>query len=216
MNIKSFDINGKERESWTIDDSLLGKVNPVLLAQAVRIYTSNSHQKTSRVKTRGEVIGSTRKIYRQKGTGNARHGAKYAPIFVGGGIAHGPKGVRPDNLILPKNMRRRALASAILEKLQTGSISGLSGVKDFSGKTGSAVKLLSSIALHPKNSVLVVTQGKSTPLYQAISNLQGVSMKRASLVNVLDLVSSTHLIVTKQALATITSRVASAKGAKTV
>jgi len=216
MNIKSFDINGKEQKAWTIDESVMGKVNTVLLAQAVRVYTSNSQQKTSKVKTRGEVVGSTRKIYRQKGTGNARHGAKYAPIFVGGGIAHGPKGVRPDNLVLPKNMRRRALASAILEKLLSGSIVGLSGVKDFSGKTSSAVKLLSSIASHPNNSVLVVTQGKATPLYQAISNLQGVTMKRASLVNVLDLVSSSHLIVTKPALATITSRVVSAKGVKTV
>jgi len=205
MNIKSFDINGKEQKAWTIDESVMGKVNTVLLAQAVRVYTSNSQQKTSKVKTRGEVVGSTRKIYRQKGTGNARHGAKYAPIFVGGGIAHGPKG-----------MRRRALASAILEKLLSGSIVGLSGVKDFSGKTSSAVKLLSSIASHPNNSVLVVTQGKATPLYQAISNLQGVTMKRASLVNVLDLVSSSHLIVTKPALATITSRVVSAKGVKTV
>lgn len=216
MNIKSFDINGQAQKAWVIDDSLLGKSNPVLLAQAVRVYTSNSHQKTSRVKTRGEVVGSTKKIYRQKGTGNARHGAKYTPIFVGGGIAHGPKGVRPANLSLPKHMRRRALASALLDKLQSGAISGLSGVKDFSGKTSSAVKLLSAIALHPQNSVLVVTQGKATPLYQAINNLQGVNMKRASLVNVLDLVSSSHLVVTKKALATITSRLASAKGVKTV
>ena len=117
MNIPVFDIKGKELKAWSVEDNVFGKANTAILSQAVRVYTSNSHQKTSKVKTRGEVQGSTRKIYRQKGTGNARHGAKYAPIFVGGGIAHGPKGVRPENMILPKAMRRRALAAAMQTKM---------------------------------------------------------------------------------------------------
>ncbi|MEI8232568.1 MAG: 50S ribosomal protein L4 [bacterium] len=214
MNIKVFDIKGKELKAWTVDETVFGKANTAILSQAVRVYTSNSHQKTSKVKTRGEVTGSTRKIYRQKGTGNARHGAKYAPIFVGGGIAHGPTGVRPENMVLPKNMRRRALAAAMQVKLAGGSISGLSGIKDFGGKTSSAVTLLASVASHPKNSVLIVTDGKASSLYLSISNLQGVSMKRASLVNAYDLISTTHLIVTKKALDSITARVMTAKGEK--
>lgn len=216
MNIPVYDIKGKELKSWTLEDNVFGKVNTAILSQAVRIYMSNSHQKTHKVLTRGEVTGSTRKIYRQKGTGNARHGAKYAPIFVGGGIAHGPTGVRPENMILPKNMRRRALAAAMQAKLVDGSVSGLSGIKDFTGKTSSAVKLLSTLSSHPKNSVLIVTEGKASSLYLSINNLQGVTMKRAALVNAYDLVSTTHLIVTKQALASITARVMTGKGAKTV
>ena len=216
MKIPVYDTTGKVLKAWELEDKSFGKANTAILAQAVRIYTSNSHQKTSKVKTRGEVQGSTRKIYRQKGTGNARHGAKYAPIFVGGGIAHGPKGVRPENMVLPKNMRRRALAAAMQTKLVSGSISGLTGIKDFSGKTSSAVQLLSTVATHPKNSVLIVTDRKASSLYLSISNLQGVSMKRAALVNAYDLVSTTHLIITKQALSTITARVLSGKGEKTV
>lgn len=216
MKIPVYDTTGKVLKAWELEENSFGKANTAILAQAVRIYTSNSHQKTSKVKTRGEVQGSTRKIYRQKGTGNARHGAKYAPIFVGGGIAHGPKGVRPENMVLPKNMRRRALAAAMQTKLVSGSVSGLTGIKDFSGKTSSAVQLLSTVATHPKNSVLIVTERKASSLYLSISNLQGVSMKRAALVNAYDLVSTTHLIITKQALSTITARVMSAKGEKTV
>ena len=216
MKIPVYDTTGKVLKAWELEENSFGKANTAILAQAVRIYTSNSHQKTSKVKTRGEVQGSTRKIYRQKGTGNARHGAKYAPIFVGGGIAHGPKGVQPENMVLPKNMRRRALAAAMQTKLVSGSVSGLTGIKDFSGKTSSAVQLLSTVATHPKNSVLIVTDGKASSLYLSISNLQGVSMKRAALVNAYDLVSTTHLIITKQALSTITARVMSAKGEKTV
>lgn len=206
MNIKVFDTVGKELKAWALEETAFGKPNAAILSQAVRVYTSNSHQKTSRVKTRGEVQGSTRKIYRQKGTGNARHGAKYAPIFVGGGIAHGPKGVRPENLILPKTMKRRALSAAMQSKLADGAVSGLSGLKEFTGKTTSAVKLLSLAASHPNNSVLIVTDTKATSLYLAVNNLQGVTMKRASLVNALDLISCDHVLLTKQALETITKR----------
>ncbi len=217
MKIKAYDIKGKSIEGgWDVKEAVFGKPNPAILSQAVRIYTSNLHQKTSKVKTRGEVVGSTRKIYRQKGTGNARHGAKYAPIFVGGGIAHGPTGVRPENMVLPKTMRRRALAAAILSKLADKSISGVSGVKAFSGKTSAAAKLLATIALHPKQSVLVVTSGKATSLYLAISNLQGVSMKRASLINAYDLIASSHIIITKPALAAITTRAQKEEGAKSL
>jgi len=206
MNIPVYDTSGKALAPWTLKDNVFGASNTAMLAQAIRIYSSNTHQKTHKVLTRGEVTGSSRKIYRQKGTGNARHGAKYAPIFVGGGIAHGPNGVRPENMVLPKAMRRCALAAAMQSKLAEGSISGLSGVKAFSGKTAGAVKLLSTLASHPNNSVLIVTDDKAPQLYLSIGNLQGVQMKRASIVNALDLVTSKHLLITKKALDTITQR----------
>ena len=119
-------------------------------------------------------------------------------------------------MILPKNMRRRALAAAMQTKLVSGSVSGLSGLKDFTGKTSGAVKLLATVATHPKNSVLIVTDGKASSLYLSISNLQGVTMKRAALVNAYDLVSTTHLIVTKKALDSITARVMTSKGEKSL
>src|SRR3989339_1874998 len=157
IQIPVYDCHGKGVEAWKIADDTLGSANSTLLSQALRVYSSNSHQKTSKVKTRGEVVGSTRKIYRQKGTGNARHGAKYAPIFVGGGIAHGPKGVKPGNLVLPQKMRRAALASAILLKLEDGKVVGLTGVSQADGKTSTSASLLSALAGHPKSKVLVVT-----------------------------------------------------------
>lgn len=206
MQIPVYSLNGKELESWNVATKSFGAENEILLAQAVRIYTSNSHQKTSKVKTRGEVAGSTRKIYRQKGTGNARHGAKYAPIFVGGGIAHGPTGLRPDNLILPKAMRRSALAAAMQLKLSDKAITGISGLKNFTGKTSDAAKLLTVTTAHPSKSVLVVTASRANSLYHSLRNLQGVSMKRASLVNAYDLVATEHLLITKQALEVITKR----------
>ncbi|MFH1244797.1 MAG: 50S ribosomal protein L4 [bacterium] len=207
VQIPVFDLKGTPLEAWKIEGTSFGKANSTLLAQAIRVYGSNSHQKTSKVKTRGEVDGSTRKIYRQKGTGNARHGAKYAPIFVGGGIAHGPTGVRPENMILPKAMRRRALGAALQAKMVEQTITGIAKLKTFSGKTASVLKLLALATKHPKNSVLVVTEGRATSLYQSLQNLQGVTMKRSSLVNAYDLVSSDYLVLTKKALDSLLTRI---------
>ncbi len=216
MQIPVYDLKGTQTETWKIEAKSFGTPNPAILAQALRVYTSNSHQKTHKVLTRGEVDGSTRKIYRQKGTGGARHGAKYAPIFVGGGIAHGPTGVRPENMVLPKAMRRAALAAAMCTKVMSKAISGLTNLKTFTGKTAEVAKFLASSGNHPQNTVLVVTDGRSTALYQSLTNLQGVTMKRANIVNAYDLIVSDYLIVTKKALATITTRTVGQKRGKTL
>ena len=216
MQIPVYDLKGIQTETWKLEEKTFGADNPAILAQALRVYQSNFHQKTHKVLTRGEVDGSTRKIYRQKGTGGARHGAKYAPIFVGGGIAHGPTGVRPENMVLPKAMRRRALAAAMLSKITLKSISGLAGLKTFTGKTAEVAKFLANSGNHPKNTILVVTDGKASALYQSLSNLQGVTMKRANIVNAYDLIATDYLILTKKALATITARAKSLKEGKTV
>lgn len=206
MKINVYSISGKSQDSWELDLKVLGKLNPALLAQALRVYESNSHQGTSSVKTRGEVNGSTKKIYRQKGTGNARHGAKYAPVFVGGGIAHGPKSIRPENLRLSKAMRRRSLASAILTKLNEKSVSGLTDLKKATGKTSTAATLLATVARHPKNKVLVITKNAQPLLFRMVRSLQGVTIKRSSLINAYDLIANDHIVTTKSAYDSLVAR----------
>lgn len=206
MKITSYTLAGKSTTPWDFSEKSLGKSSPALLAQAIRVYESNSHQGTSSVKTRGEVNGSTKKIYRQKGTGNARHGAKYAPIFVGGGVAHGPKAIRPANLKLSKAMRRRALATALLARLSDSAILGIEGVKKATGKTSSAAKLLSTVANHPKNKVMVVTRDSAPKLFLMVRSLQGVTMKRAAQVSAYDLIAHDTILLTKPALSSLVTR----------
>lgn len=206
MQISVYDHTGKKQPSWDFDSKSLGTPNDTLLAQALRIYESNSHQGGSKVKTRGEVIGSTRKIYRQKGTGNARHGARYAPIFVGGGIAHGPNGTRAKNLTLPKKMRRKALATALLLKLKDAQLVGLSKLSDNLKKTSTVTKLLAKTSSHPQKRVLIVTDAPASSLYQGVSNLQGVTLKRASIVNAYDLVAYDSILLTKAAFESLVNR----------
>lgn len=208
MKINVFDPTGKKLTPIELNEKDFGdKVNKSLLAQALRIYESNSHQKTSKVKDRSEVVGSRRKIWKQKGTGRARHGDRYAPIFVGGGVAHGPRGLKPANLKLPKKMKRKALASAILLKIQDNSISALAKSDSIESKTQKTANLLAKIATHPKNKVLIVTESRKDNLYQASQNLQRVTMINASLVNAKDIISHDFIIITKEAINMLKNRV---------
>src|SRR3990170_6251019 len=135
LNVPVVGVDGKTKSKIQLPKELFGaKVNKALLAQAVRVYLANQRTGNAATKTRGEVEGSTRKIYRQKGTGRARHGAIRAPIFVGGGIVFGP---RPHDFHLdfPKKMKRRALGSALTSKLGSGDVIVVSGLSDLEPKT---------------------------------------------------------------------------------
>ncbi len=114
--------SGKVDESLELPKEIFAvNSSPALLAQYVRVYLAGLFKPTSKTKGRSEVEGSTRKIYRQKGTGRARHGDIKAPIFVGGGIAHGPLNIRKV-LKINKKMRRKALFVALSEKLKNKQI----------------------------------------------------------------------------------------------
>lgn len=206
MQITVFDPTSQKKTSWLIDEKVLGKVNESLLAQALRVYQTNSHQGGSQVKTRGEVVGSTRKIYRQKGTGRARHGARYAPIFVGGGVAHGPTGLVAHNLLLPKKMRRSALKSALLTKLKSDKLFGISDASKLTGKTKDLANFLGTSLGHPKDKVLIVVDQKLPTLFQALKNLQRVTLKDVRLVNALDLISADAILLTKPSLDSLLTR----------
>ena len=93
MNIKVLNIEDNKSQNLKISDSLTGlKVNERLLKYVIDWQLNHAKPRVAKTKQRNEVIGSTRKIYAQKGTGGARHASRKAPLFVGGGVAHGPKG----------------------------------------------------------------------------------------------------------------------------
>lgn len=121
MRVNVYNETGKKLEAVNLPNDLVSSENLPLLAQAMRVFENRQHPGVSRVKTRSEINASKRKIYKQKGTGGARHGAKSAPIFVGGGIAHGPTGNKR-MLELPLKMRRKALQIALGVKIKEGSL----------------------------------------------------------------------------------------------
>lgn len=119
MDVPVYNMQGSQVGSFSVDEAALGgKVNADLLKQAYVRYHANLRQGSSRSKNRHQVEGSTRKIYKQKGTGNARHGDRKANLFRGGGHAHSKKRTREDYRVdMPKKMRRKANRNALLAKL---------------------------------------------------------------------------------------------------
>lgn len=162
------------------------KVNPRLIATAVRVYQANKRSGTADSKTRSEVAGSTRKIYRQKGTGRARHGSITAPIFIGGGVAHGPH-PRNYSLTLPQKVRSAALFGALTDKLQSGSVKIVKGLEKLEVKTKKMSQTLSNLKLTPvgnkKTNTLLVTSGEFENLKLAGRNIEYLTIENAKQLN---------------------------------
>ncbi|MCC7146040.1 MAG: 50S ribosomal protein L4 [Phycisphaeraceae bacterium] len=189
---------GQQVDTLLLDESLLGgQVRPALLKQAYVRTHSNQRQGTSATKNRSRVEGSTRKLYRQKGTGNARRGAIRTNIMRGGGVAHGkrPKSWR---LEMPIRMRRLANCNALLAKAVDSEIKivdQLSFKKPSSKQFSSLLK-----ALKVDRSCLVALAHTSDPVALSARNLDQVSVVRVDCLNVFDLLNHRFLLVDKPSL----------------
>lgn len=172
-----------------------GKVNEKLLAVAVRVYLANQREGSAKTKTRGEVEGSTRKIYRQKGTGRARHGSIRAPIFVGGGIVFGPV-PRDYHLTMSKSVKRAALLSALsARKNDTKIISELDTLEPKTKKAASALKNAGITG-----STLLVVASESQSLSRAARNLKAVDLIGARDLNPYAVLTHKYIVFTKKSL----------------
>ncbi len=202
-----FDQNGRVTGKISLlKEIFAAKVNNELLAQAVRVYLANQRQGTASTKTRGEVAGSTRKIYRQKGTGRARHGSLKAPIYVGGGIVFGPK-PRDYSLKLPKQMKREALFSALSSKFAHGELLIVEGFEKLAAKTKELAKTLKNLNFEFKNDKLkqkILLVGKpQANLLRASRNLKNLKTLPTDLLNAYSILTCDKVILTKEAVAKI-------------
>jgi large subunit ribosomal protein L4 len=185
------------------DDVFGGEVNEALFYDVVKAQLASRRAGTHKVKNRAEVHGTTKKIYRQKGTGRSRHGAATAPSFRGGGKAFGPK-PRDYSYRPPRKMRVGALKSALSMKLKEGR---LLVIEDFSLpeiKTKALAQILSKLEI-PKSSVIVDAVGNET-LRMSARNLPDHQFLPPEGVNVYDLLRHEHLILTKGAVAALEAR----------
>src|SRR4051812_43857335 len=122
MEINIINQNKENVGNLPLDEIWQSPYSIQVVSLAIRAYLANQRQGTSKVKKRGEVEGSTRKIYRQKGTGGARHGARYAPQFRGGGIAFGPSGEKNYQIQVNKKVKKRALQSILSKKMENKKV----------------------------------------------------------------------------------------------
>lgn len=167
--------------------------------EACKAYLANQRRGTASTKTRSEVSGGGRKPWRQKGTGRARHGSIRSPIWVGGGVAFGPK-PRNYGYRIPKKVKRLALKSALALKAREAKIHI---VEDFSfpePKTKNIVNILKALGLEDKK-ILLLLPSRDENLFKSGRNLPYLTMKQAKDINCYEILKNEHLLVPVSALA---------------
>jgi large subunit ribosomal protein L4 len=171
--------------------------NEAVVHQAVVRQLANKRQGTASTKTRGEVIGSTRKLYPQKHTGRARRGDIKSPLLIGGGIIFGPK-PRCYRQSMPKKMRHLALKCVLSSKLKEGD---MKAIKEFElEKPGTREMIDILLALGINSSVLIITAGSEPNIVKSARNLANVKVLPSALINVVDLLSYKTLLATVSAI----------------
>ncbi len=185
------------------DEIFAATIKPSIMALYTRVYLARARQNTKATKRKKDLSDSTAKIWRQKGTGRARHGSRRAPIFVGGAKAHGPTGTENYKLRLNKKTRRLALYSALTSKLpQTVFISNLDTSATSTKHTQLALKKTNTLT--PGKITTIVLDDSSSPLIRFTKNIPGVQTTQASRLNPYEVSLSDHFIFSPASLQTLT------------
>lgn len=204
VTLPIYDQSGSEVGKIDIDPSAIApKINKQLLHDAVVMYLSNLRQGTKKTKARGEVSGSTKKLYRQKGTGNARVGSRRAPQRRGGGHA---MQLRPRSFYyrLPKKAIRAATKMAIASKIQDGEVVVVDKIEMDAPKTKQLATTLKALGLEGMTT-LVATGDYASNVYLSSRNIQGVDVTRVADLNALSVLRPKRLLLTKDAVESIKS-----------
>src|SRR5262245_36720473 len=199
---KVLDLTSKEVGEIELPDTVFGvPLNEPLIHEAVRSFLANRRAGTSATKTRGDVSGAGRKLWRQKGTGRARVASLRSPLWKGGGNVHGPQ-PRDWSYNLPKKMRKRAMCAAISERLREGNLVIVSDWKFDAPKTKDFINTLANLKLSGKT--LIVDSLKNTNLMLASRNVQTAKVVNSYGVNIYDLVNHQKLVLTPRTVEELT------------
>lgn len=180
-------------------DILQAKINKDVLHQVVVMHLANRRVGTASTKTRGEVSGSGRKLYRQKGTGLARVGDRRSPIRIGGGVAHGPK-PRDYSYSVPKKVRRLAIKSALADKFQSGNVIVVDEINLEQPKTKQMIAILNNLGLTDKLKVLFILDTLNRNVLLSARNIPRVNVCVWNFINTYDILWHDKLVVTQSAL----------------
>jgi len=199
MEFDVINASGESSGKITLPDSVFNvKTKEHLIYEAEKSYMANQRLGTATTKTRTEVKASGRKPWKQKGLGRARAGTAGSPVWVGGGVAHGPR-PRDFYYALPKKARRSAIRSALSAKAREGGVKIVEGLTLAEPKTKKAVELLRLVGVEDKKCLLVLG-ARNDVLTKATRNIQGVKTAIAKDLNIHDILTSDALVIDKDAV----------------
>ena len=209
MDIKTYNQSGKAGGTTSVSEKLFGAaMNADLVWQVATSQMANKRVVLAHTKTRSEVRGGGKKPWQQKGTGRARHGSIRSPIWIGGGVAHGPTKEANFKKTVTTTAARLALASVLSARVSEGNLIAVESLDLTSGKTKDGAKALGGLTkgfkkYKPAGRILVVLPGGKDDVMtlRAVSNLPHIQAIRAQDLNVLTVLAFPYLIATKDALA---------------
>ncbi len=198
MQVPVYSLNGEVIKHIEVSDRVFAvPFNQAVVHQAMVRQQANARQGTASTKTRSEVSGSGRKLYRQKHTGLARAGSRRSPLRRGGGIAFGPK-PRSYRQAMSKKMRQLALRCVLSAKARDGELMVVEQLKFDEPKTKDMVRILAALGVD--SSALIVTREPEAKVVKSARNLPGIRTLPASLLNVVDILSYKALLMTEAAV----------------
>ena len=205
MKIDKINLDGKKDAIEILDSIISAKINKKLVSNL--LYKTNANYKGRKAKTKqkNEIIGSTSKIYAQKGTGNARHASRKAPIFVGGGVAHGPKGesnykIRKIN----KSEKKIGISSLITEKNNEKNLIIFSDFKAEITKTKEMNKILEKF--QAKNSLIILDKSSKEKIEKAIRNIPNIKVTDINHFSAFDIVKFKKMVFTESSVKELEKR----------
>ena len=205
MKIEKLTIDGKKDSLEITDKIVSAKINKQLVSNV--IYKTNANYKGRKAKTKqkNEIIGSTSKIYAQKGTGNARHASRKAPIFVGGGVAHGPKGeLSYKKRKLNKSEKKLSIASLITEKNKLKDLIIFSDFNKEIFKTKEMNNILKKF--EATNSLILLDANSKTKIFKSLRNIPNIKITDINHFNTFDIIKYKKLIFTESSIKELEKR----------
>ena len=205
MKFEVINIDGKKTDNVELSDEIFSvALNKALISSIVDWQINHFKKRTAKTKQRNEIIGSTAKIYAQKGTGGARHSSRKAPIFIGGGVAHGPKGA----VYKVKKINKKVKKLGLLQMLsQKNKIKSLYVVEDFK-KEIKKTKIFNQFLLKNKlkNSLIISDKGSKSNIIKSARNIPNLKIIEQEGTNIYDLLKYKNVIFTLSSIKSLQER----------
>ena len=199
MKIDKIDIDGKKNSIEVLDRIISGKINKKLVDLVLYKTNANYKKRKAKTKQKNEIIGSTSKIYAQKGTGGARHASRKAPIFVGGGVAHGPKGeLSYKKRKLNKSEKKISISSLITEKNKLKNLIIFNDFKTEIKKTKEMDKLLKKF--EATNSLLILDTDSKKKIYRSAKNIPNIKITDVNHFSAYDIAKFKKIVFTESSI----------------
>lgn len=205
MKLPIYNLKAEKTGEITLPKVFSVSCSDALISQAIRVFTNNQRKSHAKAKDRGDITGTSAKMWPQKGTGRARHSTTKAAQFVGGGVAHGPTGDQNFKLELPKKQRKLAINSILSKFAKNKEILIIEDLAKIEPKTKIADKLIACLStdnevLSKSRRIGIITSGVIENAKRAFNNLPGIEIINLNSLNIYNLSNKNFLIITKEAV----------------